>query len=608
MAGREQCFRHWFEISIYVELRHIRKQLKHGQSVSHTYFNFLYVKIETVYRNFRHLKAQAPYEIDIFHAGTRTASNGVTMDFPVLKLQEVVDSYNPQIFRAPAIVSHDTGGVSDAKIAETFGTTNPQAKRELCYGYPDRLKLIGGKLKACFYKLSPKLVQWIRERSIHSISPSFYLPNSPNNPYPGKLTLRHIAFLGKTPPAVKGLDPLPEPPLDWSESSDDFGYVDFNIEDSNGVLNFSMGMNIASPASPWMVAADLFQKYREYLIGAEDLDTAENILPSEEISNLRQMASNDAAKSAQIYELQAEIAELKQAIAELESDSEEYGDEDAEYWKNAYGESQKMISDLQYKMQSMKGGEIEPMYGDCGKKKMVATPMFMEASDYKAAMKEMKMSAADVAEATGIDEDTLKAFISGKGDLSEDEMSDLSKILKLDMGSMKEKMTAKQAEIEYAESQLSGLEAELEERDRLLAEREAALEAKVAQIEYSEISSFVEGLVNSGRLESGKSDRTIHLLLNTPNDTQIEFSEGDIKTPRQELMSEYASRKPWNFSETIVTADEVATERTGTLVPGATAESNQKLEAILSWCRASGKDPDNMADFNEALSALQITF
>ncbi len=37
------------------------------------------------------------------------------------------------------------------------------------------------------------------------VSAAFYLPDSPNNPHKGVLSLRHVGFLGAMPPAVKGL-------------------------------------------------------------------------------------------------------------------------------------------------------------------------------------------------------------------------------------------------------------------------------------------------------------------------------------------------------------------------------------------------------------------
>lgn len=573
-----------------------------------------------------------PYEIEIFKAGKRTASNGVTLDFPVAKLQEVVETYNPKVFRAPAIVSHDTAGVDDSKIANTFdasqSTKNKTAARELCYGFPTKLKLVGGNLKASFEKMAPQLVQWVREGMLHSISPSFYLPNSPNNPYPGKLSLRHIAFLGKTPPAVKGLEPLPEPPLEWSES--EFGYIDFNINDpEEGVISFSMGLNIMS--SPWLVAADLFQRYREFLIDSENLETAERVLPTEEIANLRQLANSDTEKNQKIAELQSEISELSQALEDLqnsdddsdyEDNSEEYenqiselqaeisalkselanGSESGSYWQQVCDQQKGLIDSLQMQVSNYENGSVGNAYSP-----LARAVSYGESPDYVAAMKSLKMTTADVAEATGIDETKLKKFVAGKAKLSAEQIEELNGLLELDYGSMQAKLDKKQAELEYRESQLDELQDSLNEREDELQQREAEITTQQQQIEYSETTKFVDGLVQEGKLNAARRDRTIHLLLNTDNSSKIEFSEGEVLSPRQELMGELSSRKAWNFSETIVKGDEIPA-RSAAPIPGATQNSDQQLQAVLNWCQANGKDPDNMANFNEALSVLNITF
>ncbi|MBF0186018.1 MAG: hypothetical protein HQM06_16735, partial [Magnetococcales bacterium] len=54
------------------------------------------------------------------------------------------------------------------------------------------------------------------------ISASFYPPDSPNNPTPGLFALRHIAFLGAQPPAIKG---LPD-----AKFADDGPHIEFQEE------------------------------------------------------------------------------------------------------------------------------------------------------------------------------------------------------------------------------------------------------------------------------------------------------------------------------------------------------------------------------------------
>jgi len=93
------------------------------------------------------------------------------------------------------IISHDTYGRDDAELAES----------ELAYGYPSGLKQVGNKIVALFERVSPRFKEWWQNGQLLSVSPSLYRPESPNNPYPGKWSLRHIAALGKSPPAQKDL-------------------------------------------------------------------------------------------------------------------------------------------------------------------------------------------------------------------------------------------------------------------------------------------------------------------------------------------------------------------------------------------------------------------
>ena len=53
-------------------------------------------------------------------------------------------------------------------------------------------------------------------------SASFYPPQAPNNPTPGKWYLRHVAFLGAQPPAIAGLKD-----------------IQFSAGDADGAVNFS---------------------------------------------------------------------------------------------------------------------------------------------------------------------------------------------------------------------------------------------------------------------------------------------------------------------------------------------------------------------------------
>jgi ribosome-binding protein aMBF1 (putative translation factor) len=238
-----------------------------------------------------------PIEIDIFRAGTHTANNGATYTFSREQLGEVVNTYNPTVFRAPLIVSHNTKGIADHKIAD----------KELCYGIPKYLRLVGGTLKAGFEKVAPQMRQWVKDGMLHSISSSFYLPDSPNNPYPGKMSLRHIAALGASPPAVKGLAPLE--------------LCEFNVYQlEQGVCEFSM------PTNFYNACADLFQGFREYLIDSESVEVADRVLPSDAIASLRNMPDATEMLRAQVASLQMRCAELEAEEAGEDDEGMSYGE------------------------------------------------------------------------------------------------------------------------------------------------------------------------------------------------------------------------------------------------------------------------------------------
>lgn len=251
-------------------------------------------------------------EIEIFRAGKRPASNGQQYDISTADLEEAVSNYNPSVYRAPVIISHNTQGQDDKKVADS----------ELCYGFPKKLKLIGRTLKAEFEKVADPVVSWVRGGQLHSVSSSFYLPHSPNNPYPGKWALRHIALLGKTPPAVKGLAPL-----ELSE------FANFS-NNTEGVVEFSIYKYMRYEA-----VADIFQRLREYLIEKESLELADRILPLHEINIIREMAENEIT--------QARIDEMTQMIRNLQSEnmSLRSSNYESEYSEEEYMDKEKLLED-----------------------------------------------------------------------------------------------------------------------------------------------------------------------------------------------------------------------------------------------------------------------
>ena len=53
--------------------------------------------------------------------------------------------------------------------------------------------------------VEPQFAEMVNTRRFPKRSTAFYTPDHPQNPKPGVWYLRHVAFLGAQPPAVKGL-------------------------------------------------------------------------------------------------------------------------------------------------------------------------------------------------------------------------------------------------------------------------------------------------------------------------------------------------------------------------------------------------------------------
>ena len=145
-------------------------------------------------------------DVHIFSPGTQTSAQGVTREFTKDDLQQVVNSYNPDLHESPVRIGHED---SDKVPA---------------WGWVKGVKLKGEDLYA-EVEFTPQMGGFIKDGLYKKVSASFYAPESKINPEPGQWSLRHVAVLGGQPPAVKGL-------------------TGFAYSESNGVLDFSTGVEI----------------------------------------------------------------------------------------------------------------------------------------------------------------------------------------------------------------------------------------------------------------------------------------------------------------------------------------------------------------------------
>lgn len=186
----------------------------------------------------------APASLQIFKAGTHIAEDGRTLTFSEADVRQIADSYDPALHEAPIVVGHPT---TDAPA----------------YGWGKALSARNGVLFAEPQQVDADFAGMVNAGRFKKISASIFMPDTPGNPTPGKFYLRHIGFLGAQPPAVKGL------------KSAAFA------EDGAGAACFAMPLSSLG----WTLT-DLFQRFRDWLIDSDGLETADQVIPQWQIRSI----------------------------------------------------------------------------------------------------------------------------------------------------------------------------------------------------------------------------------------------------------------------------------------------------------------------------------
>lgn len=122
--------------------------------------------------------------IEIFRSGTHRDSAGNTHTYTDDMLDEMAELYNSKIIDEPAV---------EAPLVKGHPKSNDPA-----YGWIKRLARRGRILMAELKKLTPEVINDIREGKFRNVSIALY---------PDKM-LRHVGLLGAAAPAVKGLQPV----------------------------------------------------------------------------------------------------------------------------------------------------------------------------------------------------------------------------------------------------------------------------------------------------------------------------------------------------------------------------------------------------------------
>ncbi|MDP1655706.1 MAG: peptidase [Hylemonella sp.] len=191
--------------------------------------------------------------IEIFKPGKHTAMSGQVIEFTEADLQAAAAAYDIALHEAPLTVGHPKDNLP-------------------AYGWVKSMQFADGSMKVEPDQVDPEFAELVSKGRFKKISASWYTPDAPANPKPGSLYLRHVAFLGAQPPAIKGLKSA-----SFSDSSE-------------GVLEFADWADLDN--------ADLWRRMREWLISKFSTEDADAVIPAYVVDSLKADAMQEDATTS----------------------------------------------------------------------------------------------------------------------------------------------------------------------------------------------------------------------------------------------------------------------------------------------------------------------
>jgi len=172
--------------------------------------------------------------VEIFKGGAQTDSKGNIHNGDDI-IAKAVSAFDPKFHEPPVVVGHPKD--------------NSPA-----FGWVSELKKKGNSLFAKFKQIVPEFEEAVKKGLYKKRSASFYQDGR----------LRHVGFLGGTPPAVKGL-------------------ADLSFSDDDNVVTFEFS---ETHFWGWQTVADVFRKLREWLLEKEGKKIADTIIPNWDIKTV----------------------------------------------------------------------------------------------------------------------------------------------------------------------------------------------------------------------------------------------------------------------------------------------------------------------------------
>ena len=209
------------------------------------------------------------------------------------------------------------------------------------YGWIKGFSQQGGNLYAdvAFTDTAKDLV---KDGHYRKVSISFYSPDSAINPHKGKWSARHLALLGASPPAVKGLEPF-----SFSEAE---GVYDFAVALApSDIFDDELGPTMIVEKSPLEMLREKLDAVREDVSSAvKELQGNQQSQPTEQLDEVAGSSVTNQPDTAQMSNPDApqfteksgrEGTEIAQQTADLEDQfpEEEFMDQSNISRKHAKG-------------------------------------------------------------------------------------------------------------------------------------------------------------------------------------------------------------------------------------------------------------------------------
>ena len=277
--------------------------------------------------------------IHVFKAGDQTSAQGVQRNFSEKDLQQVVDTYDPAVHTAPLVIGHS--GDNDSVPA---------------FGWIKGFQKQGANLYADV-EFSPTARDLVKDGHYRKVSISFYSPDSAINPSKGKWSARHLALLGASPPAVKGLEPF-----SFSETE---GVYDFAVALApSDIFDDELGPTLIVEKSPLEMLREKLDAVREDVSSAvKELQGNQQTQPTEQTGDAAATSATQAPETAQMANPEAsqfretskhvgrEGTEIAQQTADLETQfpEEEFMDQgkiSRKHAKGAHGQVMQVVENV----------------------------------------------------------------------------------------------------------------------------------------------------------------------------------------------------------------------------------------------------------------------